>query len=310
MIQVTPRLVTWFTLAVIGFTALLVFNIWQATGLQAVTVSGVVQTLLPSITTLLGALAGFMISRHFFLKGLSQQLHDRYYRICNRYDQFLEQLRQLDNPEVDALLLDVRSVTDSPEFFLFDSKFLAVADALAVASPKERRQAMAELRTKLKPARRFKEDRRCPTAGCGGVFELDLLKGEHFRLPCGNCQTRFSVYVSQNDKVVFRRIPKRSRRVRFSYFSEDLPEYLARNRVFVVPDDLRLVAKAIVTQYEKQPTLSYYLLKQSLRAAQLLRDKLDDIDDAARVVDALQRSKRFFVDKDTGRFPGFNKPRE
>jgi len=308
MTQVSSKLFVWFAVAVAGFTALLLFNIYQASQLPAVTVPDIVQALLPSITTLLGALAGFMISRHFFLKGLSQQLHDRYYRACARYDQFLDQLRSLRNPEVDALLLDVRSVTDSPEFFLFDSKFLDVADALAAASPKERRQAMAELQTRLKPAKRYKEKRSCPTPGCDGVFELDLLKGQHFRLPCKQCQTRFSVYISQNDNIIFRRIPKRIRRVRFSHFSEDLPEYLARNRVLVAPDDLRLIAKTIVAQYERQPTLSYYGLKRVLGSDQMLRERLTDIDDAARVVDALLRSKHFFIDKNTGLFPGYNKP--
>lgn len=306
--QVTPKVVSWFVVAVAGFTALLIFNIYEASQLSPLTFGGAMVALLPSITTLLGALAAFVISRHFFLKGIAQQLHDRYYRLCARYDEFLEQLRDLDNPEVDALLLDVRAVTDSPEFFLFDSKFLAVADALVAASPKERRQAIAELQTRLKPAKRYKEKRSCPTPGCEGVFDLDLLKGQHFRLSCDHCQTRFSVYISQNDNVVFRRIPKGSRRVRYSHFSEDLPEYLARNRVLVGSDDLTLIAKTIVAQYEREPTLSFYRLKQVLRADQALRERLVDIDDAAKVVDALLRSKSFFIDKDTGQFPGFNKP--
>jgi len=308
MTQVSPRVFLWFGLTIVGFTSLLIFNIYEVSQLSPLSARGAIGELLPSITTLLGALAGFLISRHFFLQGLSQQLHDRYYRVCARYDDFLEQLRILDNPQVDALLLDVRSATESPEFFLFDSKFLAVADALAAASPKERRQAMAELRSRLKPARRYKERRRCPTTGCDGVFDLDLSKGQHFRLSCERCQSRFCVYISKNDNIVFRPIPKHSRRVRFSHFSEDLPDYLARNRVRIGSDDLKLIAKTIVAQYERRPTLSYYQLKLALLATQTLRERLVDIDDAARVIDALLNSKRFFVDKDTGRFLGYNKP--
>lgn len=306
--QVSPKALVWFGVAVAGFTCLLVVNIYQATQLSPFTAGRAVEALLPSVTTFLGAFAGFLISRHFFVKGLSRQLHDRYYRVCARYDEFLEQLRELDNPEVDALLLGLRSVTDSAEFFLFNSKFLAVADALASASPKERRQVIAELKSRLKPARRYKERRCCPTIGCDGVFDLDLFKGQFFRLRCERCQTRFSVYISKNDNIVFRRIPQRSMRVRFSHFAEDLPEYLARNHVFVDPGDLKLIAKAIVAQYEQNPILSYYQLKLALRAQQSLRGKLLDIDDASRIVDALLKSKGFFVDKDTGRFLGFNKP--
>ncbi|GAG47029.1 unnamed protein product, partial [marine sediment metagenome] len=198
--------------------------------------------------------------------------------------------------------------TESPEFFLFDSKFLAVVDALAAASPKERRQAVAELQTKLKPARYYKETRLCPVTRCDGTFPLNLLKGQNFRLRCERCHTRFAVYISGNDKIVLRRIPGRKKRVTVTNFEDALPDYLVRNHVLLSSEDLRLIAKTIVAIYEKKPRLSYYQLTKELIADKKLREDLDDIKDSERVANALLGSKRFFIDRDTGSFPGFSKP--
>ena len=308
MAQVSSKALIVFGLMVAAFTALLLHNINQAREHSELHVMSALGIFLPSITTVLGALAGYLTARHFFYKARFQQLHDRYWRICARYDQFLEQLRSLHNSQVDALLVDVRSVTDSPEFFLFDSKFLAVTEALVAASPKERRQAIAELQTRLKPARRYKEERACPTAGCGGKFQLNLYKGQQFRLRCDQCHNRFLVYISRNDKLVIRRIVTGRKRVTSHNFEAELPDYLAKIHLLVSRESLRLIAKSIVAIYGKSPALSYFQLKKALIADKDLRERLDDIEDAGRVVDALLKSKRFFVDRESGAFPGFSKP--
>lgn len=303
--NITPKQLLVYGIIIAAFVLLICFNSYQVYHITPFRASLAIDKLLPSITTILGALAGYIFSRHFYYKDALRRLNDRYAGLCARYDLFLEDLRRLGDAKVNELLVNIRPVVDAPEFIVFDSKFLAVVDAFAAASSRERRLALAELATKFPPKHRYVDAAHpCPTPGCDGRFSIDLTKGQHFSLRCSQCQTPYSLYISKNNKIVLRAKPK-VQRVTKSTIHTALPDFLARSGTYVAPGDLKRIAKEIVDSYKRTPNLSYYSLKKELARNSDLRRELPDIEDASRVVQALLTSRQFFIDRETGTFPGY-----